>query len=144
MASVNLAAALDIATQAVAGALATIGTTVTITRSSPVVTVNLDTLVPTAPAETVLFAAIDAIVAYPNQGSRLEVYPGATQIQEPNWPITLPPQVVDIRRGDRITVNTSRDARLIGKVFEITVVIGTSAGAARQVLASSVPQAGQT
>lgn len=140
----DLGPILDLARSVAADALETAGTTVTLSRPATGSTVNPDTAVATVPADEILATGVSAIIVPDAPGGEARVYPGAPQAQDARTRVILPPEVVDLRRGDRVTVLGSRDPRLVGGVFAVTVMLDNAAGAVRVALAHRVPVRGQT
>jgi hypothetical protein len=58
--------------------------------------------------------------------------------------VILPPEYTDLGRGYLVTVTASRDARLVGGVFTVSVMLDNTAGVGRMALVSRVPIGGQT
>jgi hypothetical protein len=145
--SVSISAALDAAAQALAGALATSGTRATFVRPAGPAgpgALDPDTLVVTAAAAgAVIRAGVPVFVLPDTPGGTVESFPGAAGVEDPRWRVIAPPDLIDVGRGVLVTVTESRDARMVGRVWEITTMLDNTAGAARVALARAVPERGQ-
>ncbi len=125
-------------------AMETMGTVGDLVRPGLPGAVNPDTAVAAAGTDTVLDTDVPMIVIPDRAGSEHRVYPGNQEAPDPRWQVLLPPSHVDLRRGDLIAVTASRDPRLIGSRWSISVVLDNTAGVARMVLAHRQPIGGQT
>jgi hypothetical protein len=146
--SVDLAPALDAAAAALAGALTTAGSRATF-RAAGTATINADTTAATTTPGAVVSwdgqPAVDVpVIVVPDApGGVVQVYPGAAGAEDPRWRVIAPPGLTGIGRGVTVEVTASRDARQIGRVWEITTMLDNAAGAARIALARAVPERGQ-
>lgn len=140
----DLGPILDLARSVAGDALDTMGTVVTLSRPAAGSTVDPDTALATTPADVVLAKGVPAIIVPDAPGGETRVYPGAPQAQDARTRIILPPDVVELLRGDRVAVTASRDQRLIGGVFMVNVLLDNAAGAVRVALGHRVPVRGQT
>jgi hypothetical protein len=144
VADLDLGPVLDRATTLLGQALQTVGTVVDLVRPGPGATVDPETTATVPGAETVLATGVPALVVPDAPGGLERIYPGAREGQEPRIRVLLPPEYVDLRRGDEIRVTESRDERLVGARLTISVMVDNSAGVGRTVLALRVPIGGQT
>ena len=142
--ALDLGPILDVTGGSVGDVLGTAGTLVTITRPAVVQSVDPATAAATAPAVVVVASEVPALVLLDNPGSLQASYPGALPAEDPRWKVITGPDVTGVLRGDHVTVTESRDERLIGRSFEVTLVQDGSAGVARVAFCRAVPERGRT
>lgn len=130
----NIAALVDRGTALLEQAIATSGTTVTISRDvdDQDETVNLTTLAITdpTPAAPLIIDAAALVIATAAE----DVPAGTDRVDnETVVRVFLPVAVTDIRQGDILTVTASRDVRLTGAQLLVTAVLDDPLGLRRQV-----------
>lgn len=135
---------LDLGADVLLEAMQTMGTVGDLVRPGAPGAVDPDTAVAAPGTDEMLATEVEMIVIPDRAGSEHRVYPGDREAPDPRWQVLLPPVHVDLRRGDLIAVTASRDQRLVGGTWQISVVLDNTAGVARVVLAHRLPIGGQT
>lgn len=142
--ALDLGPFLDVATDVLLAAMATMGTVGDLVRPGAPGSVDPDTALAAAGTDVMLATGVPMVIIPDRAGSEHRVYPGNPQAPDPRWQVILPPVHVDLRRGDQIPVTASRDPRLVGSRWQLTVLLDNTAGACRMALAHRVPIGGQT
>jgi hypothetical protein len=140
----DLGPVLDVAGGVLLRAIETAGTVGGLWRPTGPPVVDPDTTLRTDPPMTLLAGDVPMLVIADAPGGQERIYPGAREAQDPRWRVILGPTLVDVRRGDVVLVTASRDERLVGARFDVSVLLDNAAGVARRILATRAPERGQT
>lgn len=134
--TLNVTQVFDRGAKILSQAIATSGTTVTISRDADDLdaTVDFDTLAITDPTPAQQLATGVKAFVTTTGNATVDVGPGRTAAPS-TFHVFLPITVTNVADGDVLTVTRTRDTRLAGARLLVTEVLDDAAGVARQLAA---------
>lgn len=139
--AIDIQGSLNFAKTMADKALKDTGTRVSLGVPGETTAVDRATLAATTAPATTYGTDIPALIKDASQ-LRAAPYPAAEQVPVLQWEISMPVENSP-ERGHIVTVETCRDARLVGRRFIIDTVKTGSAGVLRQVMARLIPVHGK-